>query len=203
MAEMLGRVKQPADLAGFTAAELAQLCAEIRDFLLASGASLDLPEASALGNLARVRELVENKHADANSFSLDGFPVVALAAFLGHLEIVQYLAAHGADINAVQQGKTPLDWALAKAAGGALDEGLLGGAGIGPALPSIEEPPPQPPNALANANPSTVPTWRKGLGCLITPPCSFQSWGWPKAILILEKARNIANFVASRRQGQA
>jgi uncharacterized protein len=75
--------------------------AEIRDFLLASGASLDLPEASAVGNLARVRELVENKHAEANSFSLDGFPVVALAAFLGHLEIVEYLAARGADINAV------------------------------------------------------------------------------------------------------
>jgi len=74
--------------------------AEIRDFLIATGASLDLPEACAIGNLARVRELVENNHAEANSFSPDGFPVVALAAFLGHLEIVQYLASHGADINA-------------------------------------------------------------------------------------------------------
>jgi uncharacterized protein len=73
---------------------------EIRDFLIASGAELDLPEAAAVGNLARVRELIEKNHAQANSFSPDGFPVVALAAFLGHLEIVQYLAAHGADINA-------------------------------------------------------------------------------------------------------
>jgi ankyrin repeat protein len=73
---------------------------EIRDFLIASGASLDLPEASAVGNLARVRELIENNHAKADSFSPDGFPVVALAAFLGHLEIVQYLATHGADVNA-------------------------------------------------------------------------------------------------------
>jgi uncharacterized protein len=72
---------------------------EIRDFLLSSGASLDLSEASALGDLARVRELVEINKAEVNSFSLDGFPVVALAAFLGHLEIVQYLAAHGSDIN--------------------------------------------------------------------------------------------------------
>src|ERR1700729_674598 len=57
-------------------------------------------------------------------------------------------------------------------AGGALDVGLLGGAGggIGLPLPSIEEPP-QPLNAPANANPSTVPTWRKGLGCLMSPPC--------------------------------
>jgi len=73
---------------------------EIRDFLLASGAVLELPEAAALGNLARVRELVEESPPSANSFSPDGFPVVALAAFLGQLEIVQYLAAHGADINA-------------------------------------------------------------------------------------------------------
>lgn len=72
---------------------------EIRDFLIASGAELGLPEAAAAGNLARVRELIENSHADANSFSPDGFPVVALAAFLGHLQVVEYLAAHGADIN--------------------------------------------------------------------------------------------------------
>ena len=73
---------------------------EIRDFLIASGAVLELPEAAAVGNLARVRELIENNHAKADSFSPDGFAVVALAAFLGHLEIVQYLAAHGADVNA-------------------------------------------------------------------------------------------------------
>lgn len=73
--------------------------AEIRDFLVASGSVLELPEAAAVGNLARVRELIENSDAHANSFSRDGFPVVALAAFLGHLEVVEYLAAHGADIN--------------------------------------------------------------------------------------------------------
>jgi uncharacterized protein len=74
---------------------------EIRDFLIASGATLDLPEATAVGHLVRVRELVEKKQAQANSFSPDGFPVVALAAFLGHREVVEYLAAHGADVNAV------------------------------------------------------------------------------------------------------
>src|ERR1700722_8004903 len=73
---------------------------EIRDFLIASGAVLELPEAAAVGNLARVRELIEKNHAQANSFSPDGFPVVALTAFLGHREVVEYLAARGADINA-------------------------------------------------------------------------------------------------------
>ena len=73
---------------------------EIRDFLIANGAVLELPEAAAVGNQTRVRELIENDHVKADSFSPDGFAVVALAAFLGHLEIVQYLAAQGADINA-------------------------------------------------------------------------------------------------------
>jgi ankyrin repeat protein len=73
---------------------------EICDFLLASGGLIELPEAAAVGNLASVRELVEKNPAQASSFSPDGFPVVALAAFLGHLEVVQYLASHGADINA-------------------------------------------------------------------------------------------------------
>jgi ankyrin repeat protein len=73
---------------------------EIRDFLIANGAMLELPEAAAVGNLTRVRELIENNCAKADSFSADGFAVVEIAAFLCHLEIVQYLEAHGADINA-------------------------------------------------------------------------------------------------------
>jgi len=74
---------------------------EIRDFLIASGAVLELPEAAAVGNLARARELIEKNLGQPNTFSPDGFPVVALAAFLGQLEVVQYLATHGADIHAV------------------------------------------------------------------------------------------------------
>ena len=74
--------------------------AEIRDYLISSGAVLGLPEAAALGHLDRVRELVEGNHARADSFSPDGFPVVALAAFLGQLQVVEYLAARGADVNA-------------------------------------------------------------------------------------------------------
>jgi len=74
---------------------------EIRDFLIASGAVLELPEAAAVGNLARARELIEKNLAQPNTFSPDGFPVVAFAAFLGHLYVVQYLATHGSDIHAV------------------------------------------------------------------------------------------------------
>ena len=74
---------------------------EIREYLIVSGAVLELHDAAAVGNLGRARELVERHGAQANSYSPDGFPVIALAAFLGHLEIVEYLAARGADINAV------------------------------------------------------------------------------------------------------
>ncbi|MGB2632630.1 MAG: ankyrin repeat domain-containing protein [Candidatus Acidiferrum sp.] len=73
---------------------------EIRDLLLSRGAALQLHEAVAVGNLDRVRQFVQNDPSAARSFSPDGFPVVALAAVFGHLEVARYLAAQGADVNA-------------------------------------------------------------------------------------------------------
>ena len=79
---------------------------EIRDLLLASGVALELPEAAAVGDLGRVRELLEKDLAQADSFSPDGFPVVALAAVFGHLDVVRYLAVGGANIHAVATNRT-------------------------------------------------------------------------------------------------
>jgi uncharacterized protein len=73
---------------------------EIRDFLVSSGATMDLYEAACAGDLPRVKHFVESNPAQAGSFSLDGFPVFALACFFGHLEIARYLAANGANIHA-------------------------------------------------------------------------------------------------------
>lgn len=73
---------------------------EIRDFLLARGAALELDDAAAVGNLDQVKFLVERNPSLARSLSPDGFPVVALAAVFGHLEVTRYLHQHGADINA-------------------------------------------------------------------------------------------------------
>jgi uncharacterized protein len=73
---------------------------EIRDLLLAGGAILDLHDAAASGNLNRVKELIEENPSLSRSFSPDGFPVVALAAVFGHLDVARYLAEHGADVNA-------------------------------------------------------------------------------------------------------
>jgi uncharacterized protein len=72
---------------------------EIRDLLLSQAPILALSDAAAVGNLDRVKRIVAHDPASASSFSPDGFPVVALAAVFGHLNVAQYLAQHGADIN--------------------------------------------------------------------------------------------------------
>ena len=74
---------------------------DIRDLLLVRGAKLELQDAAALGRLDRVKELIAQNPSLANSYSSDGFPVIALAAFMGHAQVARYLKEKGADINAV------------------------------------------------------------------------------------------------------
>jgi len=79
---------------------------EIRDLLLASGATMDLYEAASAGDLDRVKHFVEPSPPLANSYSPDGFPVFTLACFFGHLEIARFLAEKGADIHAAASNGT-------------------------------------------------------------------------------------------------
>jgi ankyrin repeat protein len=79
---------------------------EIRDLLLAHGAQLEIQDAAAAGRLDRVKEIVEANPALAKSFSPDGFPVVALAAVFGHLDVARYLTERGADIDAIATNGT-------------------------------------------------------------------------------------------------
>ena len=79
---------------------------EIRDLLLARGIALELHEAAAAGQLARVKQIVGKDPALANNFSPDGFPVIALAAAFGHREVAEYLFAEGADVNAAATNGT-------------------------------------------------------------------------------------------------
>jgi ankyrin repeat protein len=79
---------------------------EIRDLLLARGVALELHEAAAAGQLARVKQVVDKDPALANSLSPDGFPVFALAAVFGHRDVAEYLFANGADVNAVATNGT-------------------------------------------------------------------------------------------------
>lgn len=69
--------------------------------ILAGGrGDLDLYEACAVGNRERVLELVAADRGAGNSFSPDGFPPIALAAYFGHADIVKVLAEAGVDVNA-------------------------------------------------------------------------------------------------------
>jgi len=73
---------------------------EIRDILLSYVGGMDLYEAAAAGDLARVKHLVGSDMSLANSVSPDGFPVFALACFFGHFDVARFLAEKGADIHA-------------------------------------------------------------------------------------------------------
>jgi ankyrin repeat protein len=79
---------------------------EIRDLFLARGISLELHEAAAAGQLARVKQIVEKDSALTKSYSPDGFPVFALPAAFGHLEVAEYLLGKGADVNAAATNGT-------------------------------------------------------------------------------------------------
>jgi uncharacterized protein len=80
--------------------------AEVSELLIDRGARLDVHEAVAAGKLERVAELVAKNPAEINSFSADGFAPLALAAFFGHRQIVEWLLSHGAEINAVSKNAT-------------------------------------------------------------------------------------------------
>ncbi|HEU4963043.1 MAG TPA: ankyrin repeat domain-containing protein [Bacilli bacterium] len=67
--------------------------------LLDAGVELDVFEAAAVGDAARVRELVGAESALVEAFGNDGFTALGLAAFLGHEEIVEYLLEQGAPVN--------------------------------------------------------------------------------------------------------
>jgi uncharacterized protein len=79
---------------------------QIRDLLLARGATLELHDAAAAGKLDRVREFVDKNPALSKSFSPDGFPVFALACFFGHFDVARYLGDKGADVNAAATNGT-------------------------------------------------------------------------------------------------
>lgn len=94
---------------------------EIRDLLVARGASLEFHEAAAAGQFARVREFIEQDAALSGAYSPDGFPPAALAAAFGHLEIVKYLVLKGAAVNAVATNGSGYNALTGAVAGGHLE----------------------------------------------------------------------------------
>jgi uncharacterized protein len=74
---------------------------EVVDNLRCAVGELDLYEAAALGDVARLHTLLEGDATQVNSRSSDGFTPLHLACFFRHLEAAQVLLAAGADSNAV------------------------------------------------------------------------------------------------------
>ncbi len=76
---------------------------ELVELLLASGVILDVFEAATLGNLARLREVLDRDARHVNAWSADGFTPLHLACFFGQEQSARLLLERGADPAAVAQ----------------------------------------------------------------------------------------------------
>lgn len=73
---------------------------EIAAHLARVAPSIDFHEACALGELRRVRELLEGDPSLLDRKSADGYPPVGLAIFFRHPDVARFLIERGADVNA-------------------------------------------------------------------------------------------------------
>jgi len=67
--------------------------------LVERGARLDVFDACATGDTARLSELLAEDRSRANAFAADGFTPLGLAAFFRHPAAVRLLLANGAEVN--------------------------------------------------------------------------------------------------------
>lgn len=87
----------------------------VAELLLRAGVRPDLHEAAAIGDAARVAELLDLVPGHIDAFSNEGFTPVALAAHYGHVEATRLLIARGAGVGVVSRHPlevTPLHAAL-------------------------------------------------------------------------------------------
>lgn len=73
---------------------------DVARLLVERGAPVSFGEACALGDEARVRELLAADPTALRSRTADGFPGLGLAIFFGHGELARWLIEQGADVNA-------------------------------------------------------------------------------------------------------
>jgi uncharacterized protein len=67
---------------------------------------LDVFEASALGDVERLKNAVDQDPSLVRTYSPDGFTALALAAYLGEKRSVEYLIEKGAELNALARNET-------------------------------------------------------------------------------------------------
>jgi ankyrin repeat protein len=96
--------------------------------LLADRPALDVFEAAAVGDAARLREILCADPAAVRGYAPDGWTPLHLAAFFGRADAVDVLLAAGGEVRAVSrndEGNTPLHAALAGRGVGRISTTLL------------------------------------------------------------------------------
>jgi ankyrin repeat protein len=71
----------------------------VAELLFKAGVQPDIYEAAAIGETARVAELLNEDFVRLDLHSAEGFPPLLLAATFGHRETTEYLLDQGANIN--------------------------------------------------------------------------------------------------------
>jgi ankyrin repeat protein len=89
--------------------------------LIDAGAPVDIFEASVLGKIDRIQEILRSDPTRATEYAPDGFTPVALAAFFGQPAAVTALIAAGADVNAAARNALKVQALHAAVAGRNLD----------------------------------------------------------------------------------
>src|SRR5438132_9527981 len=79
---------------------------EVAAMLLAKGVELNLFEASAVGDVGRIKALLVAEPGQVNSYAPDGWTPLHLAAFFGHAEAARMLGAHGARLESLARNNT-------------------------------------------------------------------------------------------------
>ena len=95
-------LKQARDASGASAILVAayNMKPDVVNALLELGAPVDIFEASVLGKVDRINEILKSSPTRVSEHAPDGFTPVALAAFFGQPAAVRALIAAGADVKA-------------------------------------------------------------------------------------------------------
>jgi len=95
-------LKQARDASGASAILVAayNMKPDVVNALLELGAPVDIFEASVLGRVDRINEILKSSPTRVSEHAPDGFTPVALAAFFGQPAAVRALIAAGADVKA-------------------------------------------------------------------------------------------------------
>jgi ankyrin repeat protein len=94
---------------------------DVVNALLELGAPVDIFEASVLGKVDRIQEILKSNPTRVSEHAPDGFTPVALAAFFGQPAAVTALIAAGADVNAAAKNALKVQALHAAVAGRNLD----------------------------------------------------------------------------------